>query len=88
MVASALPPGPFASQPVPQCPRCWGNATWHAQVAKWGCDRCKTFIDPATIATTTAPTNDAGVKIVKFLAWLILIIALIAIKVAIRRGRF
>lgn len=84
-VASAIP---FSSQPVPQCPRCWGNATWHPQVGKWGCDRCKTFLDPTAIAATTAPTNDAGLKIVKVLAWLILLIVLIAIKVALRKGHF
>lgn len=85
--ASPVAPGPSASPPVPQCPRCWGNGTWHAQAGKWGCDRCKAYIDPATIATPTVDANDTGLKIAKFLLWLVLLIALIAIKVALRRGR-
>jgi len=83
-----MPPGPFATQPVPQCARCWGNATWHAPVAKWGCDRCKSYIDPASIAAPVHNANDTGLKVAKFLIWLVLIIALIAIKVALRSGRF
>ncbi len=86
--ATAMPPGPFATQPVPQCTRCWGNGTWHPQVGKWGCDRCKTYIDPQTIATSPHNPADAGLKVAKFLIWLVVIIALIAIKVALRRGRF
>lgn len=81
-----MPPGPFATQPVPQCTRCWGAGTWHAQVGKWGCDRCKTYLDPAAIAAPN--TGDAGLKVAKFLLWLVLLIALIAIKVALRSGRF
>jgi hypothetical protein len=81
-----MPPGPFATQPAPQCPRCWGNGTWHAQVNKWGCDRCKTYLDPAVVAQAGAPNAvaDAGTKIAKFFLWLILMIALIALKVWLR----
>jgi ribosomal protein L37AE/L43A len=84
----AMPPGPFATQPVPQCPRCWGNATWHAQVGKWGCDRCRSYIDPAAVVAPGSNAGDAGLKVAKILLWVVLIIALIAIKVALRSGRF
>lgn len=85
----ALPPGPFATQPVPKCPRCWGDGTWHAQVGKWGCDRCKSYLDPSVVAGAQAgaAAGDAGLKVAKFLLWIILLIALIAIKVALRSHR-
>jgi ribosomal protein L37AE/L43A len=83
----AMPPGPFATQPAPQCPRCWGNGTWQPAVAKWGCDRCKTYLDPSAVGHVAQNANDAGLKIAKFMMWLILMIALIAIKVALRSHR-
>jgi len=79
------PPGPFAGQPAPKCPRCWGDGTWHAQVGKWGCDRCKSYLDPAASAPVQANPNDFGLKLAKVLLWLVLIIALIALKVWIRK---
>lgn len=84
------PPRPVAAQPAPQCPRCWGGATWHPEAGKWGCDRCKTYLDPAQVAaaTTGAAAADSGIKVAKFLLWLVLLIALIAIKVALRSGRW
>ncbi|CAN5831116.1 hypothetical protein BH11MYX3_BH11MYX3_33390 [soil metagenome] len=83
------PPGVYATQPVPKCTRCWGDGTWQAAVGKWGCDRCKTYLDPAVIAaaSSTSAAGDAGVKVAKFLLWMVLLIALIAIKVALRRHR-
>ena len=84
-VSPAMPPGPFATQPAPQCPRCWGGGTWQPAVAKWGCDRCKTYLDPSTVAPAVQNAGDAGLKIAKFMLWLVLLIALVAIKVALRR---
>jgi len=83
----AVPPGPFAAQPAPKCPRCWGDGTWHAQVGKWGCDRCKSFLDPAAVAPVQANPNDFGLKMAKALLWIILFIALVALKVYLRRHR-
>ena len=79
------PGSPFAGQPAPKCPRCWGDGTWHPQVNKWGCDRCKSFLDPATVAPVQANPNDFGLKMAKALLWIVLIIALIALKVWIRK---
>jgi hypothetical protein len=78
-------PGAFAGQPIPKCPRCWGDGTWHQQVGKWGCDRCKSYIDPASVAPVQANPNDFGVKMAKVLLWIVLIIALVALKVWIRK---
>ena len=65
------------------------HSTRRGQVGKWGCDRCKSYLDPAIVAaaSSTAAAGDAGVKVAKFLLWLVLLIALIAIKVAIRSHR-
>jgi hypothetical protein len=37
-------PAPSA-QAVPACPRCGGPGVWHAQVSRWGCDRCQGYLD-------------------------------------------
>src|SRR5436190_6426291 len=76
--AWAAPPAPYAGQPAPKCPRCWGDGTWHAQAGKWGCDRCKTFLDPAAVAPPQVNQNDFGVRMVKAFLWIVLLIALIA----------
>jgi ribosomal protein L37AE/L43A len=78
-------PPAFAGQPTPKCPRCWGDGTWHPQAGKWGCDRCKSFLDPALATPVQANPNDFGVKMAKALLWIVLIIALIALKVWIRK---
>jgi ribosomal protein L37AE/L43A len=80
--AGASSPGPVAAPSVPACPRCWAPGTWHAQIGKWGCDRCQSSFEPAVIAAAGA---SAGAKVAKFFLWMILIIVVIAIKVALRR---
>jgi hypothetical protein len=80
-------PNPFAGQPAPKCPRCWGDGTWHPQAGKWGCDRCKSFLDPAATAQAQANPNDFGLRMAKALLWVVLLIALIALKVYLRRHR-
>lgn len=72
-----------------EVPAVLGDGTWHAQIGKWGCDRCKSYLDPAVIAgaQASAAASDAGLKVAKFLLWLILLIALIAVKVALRSHR-
>jgi ribosomal protein L37AE/L43A len=72
---------------VPKCPRCWGDGTWHPQAGKWGCDRCKNFIDPASVAPVQANPNDFGLKMLKALLWIALFIVLIVLKVYLRRHR-
>ncbi len=86
--APVAPPGSYVTQPVPKCPRCAADATWQAQAGTWGCDRCKIHLDPAVVAAgSTAAVGDAGAKVAKVLLWLVLIIGLIAIKVALRSHR-
>ena len=89
------PPGPAApppwqapaqAQPAPSCPRCWAPGTWHAQAGRWGCDKCKTLLDPAVVAAAGQPNPiaDAGAKVGKVFLWIVLVVALIAFKVWLR----
>jgi hypothetical protein len=53
-------PAPGAqAQAVPACPRCGGPGVWHAQVSRWGCDRCRGYLDQLGPAMSAGAAQDA-----------------------------
>lgn len=57
-----LPAAPPQAQAVavPTCPRCTGPGIWHAEAGRWGCDRCRGYLDQLAPALGTAPMISAG----------------------------
>jgi len=56
-----LPVAPVQSQaaPVATCPQCGGPGVWHAQVSRWGCDRCRGYLDTLRPAVTPGAAQNA-----------------------------
>ncbi len=53
-------PAPGAqAQAVPACPRCGGPGVWHAQVSRWGCDRCRGYLDQLGPVMSAGAAQDA-----------------------------
>ena len=81
-------------QAVPFCPTCWTPGTWHPQSQRFGCDKCRTMLEPAPAGAPVVPihviTNphkvksDPGAAIGKFVLWIVVIVILVVIKLAIR----
>ena len=57
-----LPVAPVQAQAqaVPACPQCGGPGVWHAQAGRWGCDRCRGYLDamaPGAAMAAAAPLD-------------------------------
>jgi hypothetical protein len=48
-----------AAAAVPMCPRCAGPGTWQPAVGRWGCDRCRDYLDAMRPAITAGAAQDA-----------------------------
>jgi ribosomal protein L37AE/L43A len=48
--------------PVPTCPQCGGPGVWHGQVGRWGCDRCRGFLDQMRTSAGAAQDAEKAAK--------------------------
>jgi len=84
---SQAPVGAY-TPPAVSCPRCGNFATFYAQTNQYGCDRCQMPVSAPLLPNHYAPVassgSDTGMVVAKVIGTIVLIIALIAIKVAIR----
>jgi hypothetical protein len=53
-----VPAGPAPA--TPPCPQCGTPSVWHAQPGKWGCDRCRAFLDTMAPALAQADVAKAA----------------------------
>ncbi|MBV8760844.1 MAG: hypothetical protein JO257_26355 [Deltaproteobacteria bacterium] len=60
-VAAALPMQ-AAAGPIPTCPQCGGPGIWHAQAGRWGCDRCRGYLDAMRTSAATAQDAEKAAK--------------------------
>ena len=51
-----------AAQAAKMCPRCGAPGVWHAQVSRWGCDRCRQYLDAMQPAFAVTPPDVAAKK--------------------------
>lgn len=60
-VAMAVPMQAGAG-PVPTCPQCGGPGIWHAQAGRWGCDRCRNYLDAMRTSAGAAQDSARAAK--------------------------
>ncbi len=62
-VAVAAPmPVQAGAGPVPTCPQCGGPGIWHAQAGRWGCDRCRNYLDAMRTSASAAQDAERAAK--------------------------
>lgn len=84
-VPQMQPVGSYVPPPV-SCPRCGTFATYYAQTAQWGCDRCRQPVAPMMVMRSGSEAqSSAGATALKVIGAVIAIIILTALRVAIGR---
>jgi ribosomal protein L37AE/L43A len=58
-VAAAMP---MQAGPIPTCPQCGGPGVFHAQTNRWGCDRCRSYLDTMRTSASAAQDADRAAK--------------------------
>ena len=48
--------------PIPTCPQCGGPGIWHAQASRWGCDRCRNYLDAMRTSAGSAQDAERAAK--------------------------
>ena len=57
MLPVQQPVAQAVAAPIPTCPQCGGPGVFHAQTNRWGCDRCRSYLD--TMRTSASAAQDA-----------------------------
>jgi len=67
--------------PIPTCPQCGGPGVFHAQTSRWGCDRCRSYLD--TMRTSASAAQDADKTAARARAARMMVVGLILLVVGI-----
>jgi len=68
----------------PTCPRCASVGVWYPQAGIWGCEKCRAPIGAPVPRAAAPPPSNPALGVAKVFGFIILIIVLVAIKLAMR----